>query len=126
MASLCEDNLNKTLIIKRLPQNFCQNTNCSYNNYNEENDRDIDFTVVPEQKNFISPKKIAERTHHQHSFNDKKIYSENRYKGFHNSESNTQLIDDVTEEKVHRSFKTGSRDNFKDNCRPANDTLNNT
>ena len=39
--------------------------------------------------------------------------------GLRNSESNMQLIDDTIEEKVHRDFKTGSRDNFKDNRRPA-------
>ena len=104
MTSLCKDNLNKTLIVKRLPQNFSQNTNWSYNNYNEENDRDIDLTVVPEKSILNSPKKIAERIHHQNSLYDKGIYSENRYKGFHTSELNTQLIDDVNEIKSSSKF----------------------
>ena len=73
MTSLCKDNLNKTLIVKRLPQNFSQNTNWSYNNYNEENDRDIDLTVVPEKGILNSPKKIAERIHHQNSLYDKEF-----------------------------------------------------
>lgn len=35
------------------------------------------------------------------------------------SESNTQSIDNAFEEKGHRKFETGSKDNFKGNRRPA-------
>ena len=49
----------------------------------------------------------------------KEFYSENRYKGVQNSELNMQSIDDTIGEIFYRNFKTGSRDNFKDNLRPA-------
>ena len=36
MASSREENLSKALIINRFSEIFCQNSNCSYNNYNKE------------------------------------------------------------------------------------------
>ena len=36
LESLSKENLNKTFIVKILSENFCQNTNRSYNNYNEQ------------------------------------------------------------------------------------------
>ena len=119
MESLYKENLNKTLIIKLLSENFCQNINCSHNKYDKENDRNIDFKVSPEQNNFISPKKIANSIHYQNSSYDKRIYSESRYKFLQSSQSNTQLIDSTIEGIVHQNLKTGSRDNFKENRRPA-------
>ena len=49
--------------------------------------RKLDFrkTVVPRENGLITPKKIATKINYQNTSYDKRIYSENRYKGLQNS-----------------------------------------
>ena len=82
LDNLREGSFNKTLISKTLPENFCQGTNFFCKNHNQW--------------------KIA-------LFFIKILLSEIRttriHLGVKNCESNTELIDNTTEEKVYRNFK---------------------
>ena len=102
-----EESLNKTHIIKRLSENVFQNTNCSYNNYIVEIEIDFRKTVVLEQNNFTSLKRLLREFVTRIHRMIKKLFRK-QIQSSGNSESN-----------VHRNFNSGSRGNFKDNRRPA-------